>query len=222
MRGIHVGTRLSALALALGIASTVGCGSKSNPLADAKKMVGSHSGANTAITAANADSATADIVEAMLSGINRAIDQSIGGGPSSKRARPSTSVTIPLQKASYDGLRSGNVTIKSGHITANIDDATGDGTMSMNVAIELNDFSDDGVIFLGGTIDESVNSNFTAAGTTLNANMKANIAVAGKYQDSMSIDITMAMDATGKVSSHGTVTVGSQTHTINITDLKLF
>lgn len=221
MRGIHVGTRLSALALALGIASVVGCliSSKSDPLADAEKMVGSHPGANTAVTAANFDSATSDIMEAMYSGISRAIEQSTGGGPFSKRARPSENIT--LEAAEYAGLSSGSVKIKSGHLTTNHDNTTGYGTWSMNVAIELNDFSDDGVIFFGGTIEQSGSGSVTATGMTSNANAKANIAVAGKYQDSMSMDITMAIGANGKASLTGTVTVGGQTHNISVTDLQL-
>jgi len=223
MRGIHVGTRLSALALALGIASMVGCliSSKSNPLADAEKMVGSHSGANTAITAANADSATVNIMDAVSSGLGRALQQSNVGDlfQMQKPARPATSIDVDLSAAEIPGLRSGSVKIKSGHVTANTNEATGYGTWSINVAVEFNDFSDDGVIFLGGTFQESANMSFADTGmTAVNANAKANIAVSGKYQGSMSMDITATVTNAG-ASVSGTVTVGGET--VNVKDLPI-
>jgi hypothetical protein len=218
MKDIHVGTRLTALALALGIVSVVGCllSSKSDPLADAEKMVGSHSGANTVITAANADSVTSDIMDAVSSGVGRALQQSNAGDLFSKPARQATSVNVDLSAPEIHGLVSGTVKLKSGHVTANSNETTGYGTMSVNVAIEFNDFSDDGVIFLGGTFEESANVSFQAAGMTLDASAKANIAVSGKHQGSMSMDVTVT-ETNGVASVSGTVTVGGQT--VHVTNL---
>ncbi len=221
MKGIHVGTRLSALALALGIASVVGCllSSKSDPLADAEKMVGSHPGANTAITAANADSATVNIMDAVSSGLGRALQQSNAGNLFQKPARPATSIDVDLTAPEIPGLASGSLKLKSGHVTAH-SDTTGGGTMSFNVAVEFNDFSDDGVIFLGGTFQESVNMSFAAqtGNPTGSASVKGNIAVSGKYHGSASIDLTATV-TNGEASVGGTVTVGGQT--INVKDLPI-
>jgi hypothetical protein len=204
-----------------------GCGSDNNPLASAREMVKDHPGANASITAANVDSVTAAVADVMASSFGRTFASALSAFFGSKPTREAQggTITITLEEQVYAGLKSGSVIVRGGKLTVSSNGTTGKTTMEMNSALEYNDFSDDEIIFVGGTVEFNMSATVVSATEkieSLSGTYKAYLATSGKYEGAMETELTVSQDAAGVSTISGKVTTDGQTMTVNLTGMNLF
>jgi len=220
----HAPAAAAIVAVFLAATGLVGCGTSSNPLESAQRMVKAHGGSNTPITVANADSAAAAISAIMGTSFQRSFQSVFSSLFNLKLGRrgDTTPITITLEEAIHAGLNNGSLTVKGGKIVVTSGTLT---SIHMETSFEYDDFSDDGVVFIGGTVDATVDveiTTATAALDSLHAVYKANIATTGKYNGAMSMNLTVDQGTTGPGTLAGTATVGGKDVEVNLTGFRLF
>jgi len=117
------------------------------------------------------------------------------------------------------------VIVKGGKLTVSSNGTTGKTTMEMNSALEYNDFSDDEIIFLGGTVEFNMSATVVSATEkieSLSGTYKAYLAASGKYEGAMETELTVSQDAAGVSTISGKVITDGQTMTVNLTGMNLF
>lgn len=115
--------------------------------------------------------------------------------------------------------------VKGGKLTVSSNGTTGKTTMEMNSALEYNDFSDDEIIFLGGTVEFNMSATVVSATEkieSLSGTYKAYLAASGKYEGAMETELTVSQDAAGVSTISGKVITDGQTMTVNLTGMNLF
>ncbi len=183
LRGVIATLTLSAFAMA-------GCGD--NNSVTGIVPTGGANLANTPISAANAATVYASASAAIGNAISSVFAQA------SKKPVASPALAKSFSSVTVNGKNSGK-------ITASGDYNSGASDVSMTSKIAFDNFSDDGKLFAGGTLDISYSlPNSNPQGVTYS--YKGSLAFAGDFKGTMSFDITYTG---GKPS--GSYTAGTQT-----------
>ena len=214
-----------ATALSVSIIGIPGCSDDSNPLAAAKEMVGAHAGPNTAITVANAAAAVDSLMSPIGDGILSVLV--LADSNLAKPSRGGAAVTADIDPVvlqgsdiSSEGNGSGTMSLISGSVTTDLNTTTGAGKMKIEMDVELEDFSLDGELFIGGSHGTAVTITFLA-GMEMAGGIfviAADIAAAGTLSGALSMDLTSTMTGKNDVTTVGTAIVDGTPVAINITD----
>jgi len=115
---------------------------------------------------------------------------------------------------------SGTMSVTSGSLVTDVNATTGAGTVKLTIEVDLNDFSADGLLFLGGSHESTMTITLGAGGEIagLIAVIDADIAVAGTLSGALSIDLTITMTGEEDTVAVGTAIVDGAPVAINITD----
>jgi|GEM_PF-1931034 hypothetical protein len=192
----------------------MGCGDDdNNPTSSSgAASVPDHSGANTAITTSNARTVMTEVA-GVLNG-------SLGRVMSAAASKPATQATlqqtISVNNKTVPGLQSGSVTINGGTFAVS---GTG---QTLKADLVFDDFSDDGQLFMGGTVNIDLNMNLgsfdpsnpqsAVGGLSLSFVQKGDLAFSGKYKGVLKMDMNISIDG-GIPSINGSATVGGDTVT---------
>ncbi|MDP6778618.1 MAG: hypothetical protein QGI83_17830 [Candidatus Latescibacteria bacterium] len=190
----------SALVVTLFVLAACGGDDATGPSGDAS--VPDHPGANTTITSSNAPAVMTEVSSSLYGALGRVM----------AAAATKPALTKTVSNKVINGQNSGTVTIKSGSY-----EITGT-SQKLDASLEFIDFSDDGQIFMGGTVDfdltmstpTTVDPTNPLAGLTFNFTQKGNLAFSGKYKGTLNLDVTVSLSG-GVPQVSGTVTVGGTT-----------
>jgi len=183
----------------------VGC-CDSNSTSSGTATVSDQPGANTPITSSNARTVMTETSGAL----NAAMGRIMAAAAAAKQAVATKSVS----NQTIQGAVSGSVTIKSGTF-----DVTSSG-QTLKADVEFNDFSDDGQLYIGGPVNMEIISSIgtidpnnptgSLGSLSFSFKQKGDLAFAGKYKGTMSMDIEVSFNA-GAASVSGSVTVDGNT-----------
>lgn len=196
---------VSALAI---VGLLVGC-SDSNSTGSGNATVSDQPGANTPITSSNAQQVMVEASTALNGALGRIL---------AAAAAKQAVATKTVSNQTINGAVSGSVTIKSGTF-----DVTSSG-QTLKADVEFNDFSDDGQIYIGGPVNMEIVSSIgsfdpnnptgSLGSLSLSFKQKGDLAFAGKYKGTLSMDIEVSI-SNGLPSVSGSVTVDGNKISLN-------
>ena len=173
--------------LCLGLVTA--CGDDDNPVASSgTASVPDHAGPNTAITTSNAAAVMADVGVAF----NTSLGRVMSAAASKPAGKASLNQTITINDEVVQGLQSGTVTIKNGLFTLG-----SDGSQSLTADPVFDDFSEDGQLFMGGTVNldltmtlpTTIDQSNPLAGVSMSFRQRGDLAFSGKYKGVLSMDL---------------------------------
>lgn len=178
----------------------VGCGDDNNSPTggSGNATVPDHSGPNTAITSSNAAAVMTTATGSVYGALGRVLSAAAAAKPAAQAA---------IGEVVVNGLQSGTVTVKSG------DFSVGNNTQSLDAEFVFDDFSDDGQLFIGGTVDIDLVSTIDVANPTnitFDFSQTGDLAFSGTYKGTLSMDINVSLSG-GVPSVSGSVTVDGTT-----------
>ena len=192
---------LSAI-VAAGMLAFTACGDDNATGPSGSASVPDHSGANTAITAANAQQVMAMASTAIVASMGQILTAV------QKPARAAKSVNNVV----INGANSGTMTIKNGDGNYGTD-----GKVTLNADLVFDDFSNDGQLFMGGPVkidlDVTINLSNPLSGYSITYDIDGDLAFSGTYKGAISIDLHVSVTAGGIPAYSGSVTVDGQTVT---------
>ena len=194
--------RWLSVGLVVGMFGFYGCGGDDATGPSGSAAVPDHPGANTAITSSNAASVMTEVSSSLYGALGRVM----------AAAATKPALTKSVSNRVINGQSSGTVTIKSGSY-----DISGT-SQTLDASLEFDDFSDDGQIFMGGTVDfdlsmstpTTVDPTNPLAGLSFTFTQKGNLAFSGKYKGTLNLDVTVSLSG-GVPQVSGKVTVGGTT-----------
>ena len=184
-----------------GMLAFTACGDD-NGTGPGSATVPDHSGANTPITAANAQQVMAVASTTIVASMGQII------AAVQKPARAAKSVNNVV----INGTNSGTMTIQNGD-----GNYGSDGKVTLNADVVFDDFSNDGQIFMGGPVkiglDVTLDLSNLFAGYSISYDIDGDLAFSGTYKGTVSMDLHVSVTAGGIPSYSGSVTVDGQTVT---------
>ena len=184
-----------------GSLATMGCGDD-NPAASGSGSVPDHAGANTPITSGNAQVVMTTAMGTMLGTLGQVLSAAASAKQSVAAAKTVANLVV-------NGTVSGTVTVE----TAEFDVTATD--QSISGKFMFDDFSNDGSLYLGGTVDLNLSSTIPdpanpTAGLSFSFSIDGDLAFSGAYKGRMTIDLNVDI-GTGLPSISGSATVDGNT-----------